>query len=80
MDRKAAILMSMGFEIVGVVFFAIFVGRWLDGKYNLNGLATAGLIAVGFVGWLVHVILIAKQLQSPEAAPPESPKSDQGQS
>jgi len=76
MDRKAAILMSMGFEIVGVVFFAIFAGRWLDGKYNLNGLATAGFIAVGFVGWLIHVILIAKQLQSSETAQSENPETD----
>ena len=68
MDRKTAILMSMGFEIVGVVFFAIFAGRWLDSRFNLNGLGMAGLIAVGFVGWLTHVVIISRQIQRDSAA------------
>ena len=71
MDRKTAILMSMGFEIIGVVIFAIYLGRYLDSRFDLNGLGTAGAIAIGFVGWLTHVIIVTKSLTSSDSSKDE---------
>jgi F0F1-type ATP synthase assembly protein I len=61
-DRKAAILISMGFEIIGVVLVAVYVGQWLDDKYHLGGLGLVGLIVIGFVGWLTHVLVAVRSL------------------
>ncbi len=63
MDRKTAVFMSLGFEIVGIVFFSIYVGRLLDTHYDLNGLGTAGVVALGFAGWLTHIIVVVKIMQ-----------------
>lgn len=66
MDRKAAILISMGFEIIGVVVVAVYVGQWLDQKYGWGGLGMVGLITLGFAGWLVHLLAAVKDLDRSE--------------
>ena len=62
MDRKAAVLISMGFEIIGIVVAAIYVGGWLDERYKWDGLGTAGAIGIGFVGWLAHLLVAVREL------------------
>jgi hypothetical protein len=71
MDRKSAVFMSMGFEIVGIVIFAIYFGRWLDTRYDLNGMGVAGTMLLGFVGWFAHVIVVARMLQAKDDTKPK---------
>lgn len=66
MDRKAAVLISMGFEIVGIVLAAVWIGGWIDERYNWGGLGLVAAIVLGFVGWLLHVILILRTLEQSE--------------
>lgn len=66
MDRKTAVFISMGFEIIGIVIVAIYVGGWLDKTYELGGLGTAGTIMVGFIGWLCHLYVAAKAVAKEE--------------
>lgn len=63
MDRKTAVLISMGFEIVGIVLVAIYVGGFLDEKYALAGMGVAGSVIVGFIGWLTHIIMVLRTLE-----------------
>lgn len=66
MDRKTAVFISMGFEIIGIVIVAVYVGGWFDKTYELGGLGTMASIAVGFAGWLLHLYMAARAIEKEE--------------
>ncbi len=68
MDRRTAILISMGFEVVGAVLAGVYVGQWLDDKYHWGGLGLVGMIAVGFIGWFLHLIIIVRGLEASDSS------------
>lgn len=75
MDRKTAILISMGFEIIGIVLVAVYVGGYLDEKYSWDGMGVVGAIAIGFAGWLTHLLVAVKDLdKAPGDKTPGEPK------
>lgn len=57
---------SIGFEIVGLILVAVYLGAYLDEKYQLKGLGTGGMVIVALTGWLVRIILMLKKIQSDE--------------
>ncbi|MCM2280518.1 MAG: AtpZ/AtpI family protein [Bdellovibrionaceae bacterium] len=63
MDRKFAVFTAMGFEIVGLVVAFVFIGRWVDEKFGWNGLGTAAGVGIALVGWLTHLLVLAKQIE-----------------
>lgn len=67
MDRKMAVFSALGFEIVGIIVAAIYVGGYLDEKYKWNGIGTVLAIALGFIGWFIHVLIVANILEKREA-------------
>lgn len=66
MDRKTAVFISMGFEIIGVVIAAIYIGGWFDKTYALDGLGTTFAIVIGFIGWLTHLFIAARAFDKEE--------------
>ncbi len=64
--KKYLIFMGMGFEIVGLIVGAFFLGTHLDKKYNTNGLIFVGLSLAGLVGWLIRVVWLINRLQKTE--------------
>jgi len=67
-------MLSMGFEIVGVILVAVYLGGLLDEKYSLGGFGLVGAIAVGFVGWLTHILVIVRNLEQNENSGDTKPK------
>jgi F0F1-type ATP synthase assembly protein I len=65
-DRKSATMISMGFEIVGIIFAAVYIGGWIDKTYQWGGFGIIVAIAVGFTGWLIHVLSIVQMLEKEE--------------
>ena len=63
MDRKYLIFLALGFELVAIVIICFFFGQYLDQKWQSPGLISAILPFVGLGGWVVHVLMIQKQLQ-----------------
>lgn len=66
MNRKGAIFMAMGFEAVGLILAFVYVGRWIDGRFGWNGVATAmgGIFAV--IGWVTHILVVVRELAKSE--------------
>lgn len=56
----------MGFEIVGIVLVAVWIGGWIDQNYDWGGMGLVTAIVIGFVGWLTHVIMILRTLEQSE--------------
>lgn len=62
MDRKMAVFTAMGFEIVGLVVAAIYLGRWVDEKFDWKGLGIAAAVGIAVIGWITHLLVLAKKI------------------
>lgn len=62
-----AAFISIGFEIIGILLIAAWLGSWLDTAYELKGMGTAGLVILGLVGWLVHLLYMLKDLDNDQS-------------
>jgi uncharacterized membrane protein len=54
-DKKYMVFAAMGFELVGVVLAAIFLGQMLDEKIGTKGIMVAVIAMVGLAGWTYHL-------------------------
>lgn len=61
---KMAVFVGIGFELIGLLLGAAFLGRYLDEKFALKGLMTAGLVILALVGWLIHLVVLLKGFQA----------------
>lgn len=57
------VFVSIGFEIVGLILAAVYIGKYLDEKHQLNGLGTGGMVILALSGWLVRIIMMLKKIQ-----------------
>ncbi len=73
--KSGMIFMGMGFELVGLVIGCIYLGGQLDKYFSWPGYATAGLVVLSMVGWIVHLIVLLKRFQ---AQLPADQKGSQG--
>jgi hypothetical protein len=48
----------MGFELVGLILGAYYLGTYLDDKYQGNGLYFVGISLAVLVGWLVQTLFL----------------------
>lgn len=60
-NKQGILFAGIGFELVGLIMAAVFLGQWVDKKWNLNGLGIAGLCFIALIGWLVHLFVLLKQ-------------------
>lgn len=70
MGRKGMVFTGMGFELVGLVLGALYIGGIIDRHYQLPGYGTAGMIILCTVGWIWHIIVLLNNIM----------KSDDGDS
>lgn len=66
MSGKMAAFVGIGFEVVGLLIASVWVGGWLDTKFQLKGMATAGLVVLALAGWFVHIIWMLKRFEKDE--------------
>lgn len=64
MKKSMLVFAAMGMELVGVILGGILLGRWLDDKYGWNGIGVLSLSILCLVGWLVHIIVLLRQMES----------------
>ncbi len=61
-DSKYLVFIGMGFELVGLVLASVYVGQYLDTKFELKGLGIVSMMVLGLVGWLVHIVQLVKNM------------------
>ena len=61
--KKYIVFISIGFELVGVMLACAYLGQTIDKTYQTKGLALAGLMLAGLVGWLVHVLMLLRRFE-----------------
>lgn len=71
MDRKILAFVSIGFECVVLVGGFIYIGRFLEQKYGWGDLGTAGGAVLGVTAWIIHLVMLFKQLNKPTDAKSE---------
>lgn len=61
-NSKYLIFMGMGIELVGLVISSLYLGKWIDEKYNLKGLGMVLFSMCALAGWIYHIVLLTKKL------------------
>ncbi|MGE0763222.1 MAG: AtpZ/AtpI family protein [Bdellovibrionales bacterium] len=57
-----AVFAGIGFEIVGLILGAVWLGGYLDRKFGLQGIFTLILILLAATGWMLHVFFLLRRL------------------
>jgi len=70
-----AAFIGIGFEIIGLLVAAVFVGQYLDEKYQAKGLIMAGFIVLALTGWLIHLVAMLKNFEREKQKTNESSSS-----
>ncbi len=66
MDKKTLIYIGLGLELPGLILACVFLGKFLDEKYKLKGMAIAGGALFGLVAWVIHLVIVIKTQESKE--------------
>ena len=61
--KKYIVFASIGFELVGIMMAAIYVGQIIDKSYQTKGLGLIALMFIGLASWLTHVILLLRRFE-----------------
>ena len=51
----------MAFELATLVVTFLYIGRWIDGKYGLNGIGVAAGAFLGLGLWVTHLVVVMNQ-------------------
>lgn len=68
MNKKGIVFMAMGFELGGMIFGALFLGRLIDNTYELNGLGTLVIIFLVMGGWFYHLYILLRRFMAEDEA------------
>ncbi len=71
---KYLIFASAGFELIGLILGAFYLGNYLDDKYQGNGLYFVILAFAALIGWLVQIIFFLRRFQKEDEAESETRK------
>lgn len=62
-NNRYIVFTAMGFELVGLMLAAVFIGKKIDDQYGLKGLGLIALSVLALAGWLVHIVALVKQIE-----------------
>lgn len=68
MDRKGLVFIAMGVECVVLVLTCIYLGQWLGERYALGVLGSALGAFIGLIGWVIHLLSVARTLEKDHLA------------
>ncbi len=53
--------MGIGFELLGLILGALFLGREIDRHFNWPGYGVAFMVITVMAGWMYHLIILLKK-------------------
>lgn len=62
MKNKWLVFVGIGFEAVGIVLAAIWLGELLDAHFQTKGLFTILFTFTGMGGWFAHIFFLLKKM------------------
>jgi F0F1-type ATP synthase assembly protein I len=65
MNKKYLVFVGIGFELVGIILTALYLGKLFDEHFGTKGLGIAAFPMIGLVGWIIHVIMLSKSMDRP---------------
>jgi len=63
MDTKYAAFIGMGAELITMLLIGIFLGRFADQRWELEGMGMAAGTVGGLVVWFVHLLVMIRGLE-----------------
>ncbi len=73
-DRKTMLFLALGFEAAGLIIACLFLGNFLDQRYQWRGMGIAGGAFLGIGIWVTHIVFVLRSLEKREDSgniPPE---------
>lgn len=67
MKNRYLVFVGIGFELVGIIIATLYVGKMIDDNYGTKGLGLAIFPMLGLIGWIVHVVALAKSIEKAES-------------
>jgi len=58
--NRYAVFLAVGFELLGLVGACVWLGSWLDERFQTGGLILVGLVALGLAAWLLHIVVLVR--------------------
>ncbi len=71
MDKKTLIFIGLGLELPGLILACVFLGKFIDERYGLKGMAIAGGALIGLIAWVTHLFIVIKTQESKDEAEPK---------
>lgn len=65
--NKYFVFTSIGFELLGLMLSAIYLGEKIDEVYQTKGVALIVLMMIGLASWLAHVIFLVLRFQKEDS-------------
>ncbi len=66
--NRYLIFMTMGFELVGLILGAIYVGQILDKQFGTGGIILIFMTLACMVSWMIHLMFLLKRIEKAEEA------------
>ena len=61
---RGLVFVGMGFELLGLMLGALYIGQILDEKLESQGIYTAILSFTALIIWVYHLVLLIKKFQN----------------
>ena len=61
--KRGLVFIGMGFELLGLILTALYLGKYVDDQYELNGLCIALFSFLALIIWVFHLVILTRQFQ-----------------
>ena len=68
--------MGLGLELGGITFICLWLGQKIEQLYPSKGLFLVIVLLLGFIGWIVRIILSLKKMTAQDAKNSEKNLAD----
>lgn len=74
--KKYATFMGLGLELGGITFVCLWLGQKIEQFYPSKGLYLVIALLLGFIGWVVRIILSLKKMTAKDSKNSEKNLAD----